>query len=81
MSAEMLEVPEFGNQDLSAEKYKEKEEVMMGLLVETVPALNHLAETIGKVVGRSITRQGAGLRIWAGQRGESKKRPDMEFGM
>ncbi|KAI5200709.1 hypothetical protein E4T39_05551 [Aureobasidium subglaciale] len=45
---------------MSAEAYSLKEELMLGLLTEVVPALNHLTERVS-------------LRLWAGERGQKEE--------
>ncbi|KAI5202677.1 hypothetical protein E4T38_05442 [Aureobasidium subglaciale] len=59
--------------EMSAEAYSLKEELMLGLLTEVVPALNHLTERVGKEVKSGIQKHRAGLRLWAGERGQKKE--------
>ncbi|KAI5243163.1 glutathione S-transferase [Aureobasidium subglaciale] len=59
--------------EMSAEAYSLKEELMLGLLTEVVPALNHLAERVGKEAKSGIQKHRAGLRLWAGERGQKKE--------
>jgi hypothetical protein len=51
-----------------AEAYKQREDLMMGLLTDVIPALNHLTERVGKEVKSSIQNHNAGLRLWVGER-------------
>jgi hypothetical protein len=51
-----------------AEAYRQREDLMMGLLTDVVPALNHLTERIGKEVKSSMQNYNAGLRLWVGER-------------
>jgi len=59
--------------ETNAEAYKQREDLMLGLLTEVVPALNHLTETIGKEVKSSIQNHNAGLRLWVGERDQKKE--------
>jgi hypothetical protein len=58
--------------ETNAEAYKQREDLMMGLLTDVVPALNHLTERVGKEVKASIQNYNAGLRLWVGE-GEQKE--------
>jgi hypothetical protein len=49
--------------ETTTEAYKQREDLMMGLLTEVVPALNHLVERVGKEVKLSIQNYDAGLRL------------------
>lgn len=51
-----------------ADAYRQREDLMMGLLTDVVPALNHLTERVGKEVKSSIQNSNAGLRLWVGER-------------
>jgi len=59
--------------ETNVEAYKQREDLMLGLLTEVVPALNHLTETIGKEVKSSIQNHNAGLRLWVGERDQKKE--------
>lgn len=61
--------------ETNAEAYKQREDLMMGLLTEVVPALNHLTETVGKEVKSGMQKHNAGLRLWVGDRGQKDERP------
>ncbi|KAI4845827.1 hypothetical protein E4T44_05409 [Aureobasidium sp. EXF-8845] len=54
--------------ETDAEAYRQREDLMMGLLTDVVPALNHLTESVGKEVMSSILNYNAGLRLWVGER-------------
>jgi hypothetical protein len=57
--------------ETNTEAYKQREDLMMGLLTDVVPAMNHLTERVGKEVKASIQNYNAGLRLWVGE-GEQK---------
>lgn len=61
------------NPETNAEAYSQREEIMLGLLIDVVPALNHLTETIGKEVKSGIQKHRAGLRLWVGEKERSPK--------
>jgi hypothetical protein len=63
---EQFQLPPFP--ETNTEAYKQREDIMMGLLTDVVPALNHLTERVGKEVKASIQNYNAGLRLWAGER-------------
>jgi hypothetical protein len=63
---EQLQPPPFP--ETHAEAYRQREDLMMGLLTDVVPALNHLTESVGKEVKSSIENYNAGLRLWVGER-------------
>ncbi|CAD0097328.1 unnamed protein product [Aureobasidium vineae] len=70
---EQLQPPPFP--ETSTEAYRQREELMLGLLTEVVPALNHLTERVGKEVKSGIQKHQAGLRLWAGERGQKEEGP------
>lgn len=59
--------------ETNTEAYKQREDLMLGLLTEVVPALNHLTETVGREVKSSIQKHDAGLRLWVGDRDQKKE--------
>lgn len=61
--------------ETNVEAYKQREDLMLGLLTEVVPALNHLTETVGKEVKSSIQKHDAGLRLWVGNRHQMEEGP------
>ena len=73
MVEEQFQPPPFP--ETTTEAYKQREDLMMGLLTEVVPALNHLTESIGKGVKSSIQNYNAGLRLWVGDRDQKEKDP------
>lgn len=61
--------------ETNTEAYKHREDIMLGLLTEVVPALNHLTETVGREVKSSIQKHNGGLRLWVGDRGQKEEGP------
>ncbi|KAK6006231.1 hypothetical protein QM012_006641 [Aureobasidium pullulans] len=59
--------------ETNAEAYAQKEQLMLGLLTEVVPALNHLTERVGKEIKSSMEKYDAGLRLWAGERKQKEE--------
>ncbi|KAH0031813.1 hypothetical protein KCU60_g11583, partial [Aureobasidium melanogenum] len=68
---EQLQPPQFP--ETNAEAYGQKEQLMLGLLTEVVPALNHLTERVGKEIKSSMEKHEAGLRLWAGERRQKEE--------
>ncbi|KAH0150928.1 hypothetical protein KCU67_g10461, partial [Aureobasidium melanogenum] len=68
---EQLQPPQFP--ETNAEAYAQKEQLMLGLLTEVVPALNHLTERVGKEIKSSMEKHEAGLRLWAGERRQKEE--------
>lgn len=68
---EQLQPPQFA--ETNAEAYGQKEQLMLGLLTEVVPALNHLTERVGKEIKSSMEKHEAGLRLWAGERKQKEE--------
>ncbi|KAG9947401.1 glutathione S-transferase, partial [Aureobasidium melanogenum] len=68
---EQLQPPQFP--ETNAEAYGQKEQLMLGLLTEVVPALNHLTERVGKEIKSSMEKHDAGLRLWAGERRQKEE--------
>ncbi|CAD0113686.1 unnamed protein product [Aureobasidium uvarum] len=61
--------------ETSTEAYRQREELMLGLLTEVVPALNHLTERVGKEVKSGIQKHQAALRLWTGERSQKEEGP------
>jgi hypothetical protein len=59
--------------EANAQAYKLKEDVMLGLLTDVMPALNHFIESVGKEVKTGMQKHRAGLRLWAGERGQKNQ--------
>ncbi|CAD0097432.1 unnamed protein product [Aureobasidium mustum] len=70
---EQLQPPAFP--ETNTEAYAQKERLMLGLLTEVVPALNHLTERVGKEIKSSMEKHEAGLRLWAGERKQKEESP------
>ncbi|KAH0367591.1 hypothetical protein KCU65_g4585, partial [Aureobasidium melanogenum] len=68
---EQLQPPQFP--ETNVEAYGQKEQLMLGLLTEVVPALNHLTERVGKEIKSSMEKHEAGLRLWAGERRQKEE--------
>lgn len=68
---EQLQPPAFP--ETNAEAYRQKEQLMLGLLTEVIPALNHLTERVGKEIKSGMEKHGAGLRLWAGERRQKEE--------